>query len=146
MIFEIDRNGVLKVSAIEKESGKSKTITITDRSQFSAQDIERMVEEAEKYAEENTANLARIESRNKLENYAYMLRNQMEDAEGLGGKFGEDDKQVLSGAIRALEDWLDENIAEAGADDFDRYLQALSDVVDSINSRITCLGWWHWRR
>ena len=54
-----------------------------------------MVEEAEKYAEEDKATRERIESRNGLENYAYSLKNQVNDEEGLGGKIDEEDKETV---------------------------------------------------
>ena len=85
MTFELDANGILKVSAGDKGSGKMESITITnDKGRLSAEEIERMVEEAEKYAEEDKATRERIESRNGLENYAYSLKNQLNDDDGLG--------------------------------------------------------------
>lgn len=54
-----------------------------------------MVEEAEKYAEEDKATRERIEARNGLENYAYSLKNQVNDEEGLGGKIDEEDKETV---------------------------------------------------
>ncbi|KAG9885663.1 hsp70-like protein C, partial [Aureobasidium melanogenum] len=93
--FELDANGILKVSAGDKGTGKSESITITnDKGRLSAEEIERMVEEAEKYAEEDKATRQRIESRNGLENYAFSLKNQVNDEDGLGGKIDEDDKDT----------------------------------------------------
>lgn len=64
-----------------------------------------MVDEAEKYAEEDKANRERIESRNKLENYAYSLKNQINDEEGLGGKVEDEDKETIKDAVKETQDW-----------------------------------------
>jgi heat shock protein 5 len=95
-----------------------------------------MVEEAEKYAEEDKANRERIESRNKLENYAYSLKNQLNDDEGLGGKVEEDDKESLLEAVKETQDWLESNAADAAAEDFDEQFQKLSDVAYPITSKL----------
>lgn len=128
---------MLKVSAIDKGTGKGESITITnDKGRLSTEEIERMVEEAEKYAEEDKANRERIESRNKLENYAYSLKNQINDEEGLGGKIDDEDKESLKDAIKEIQDWLEENASEAVAEDFDEQFQKLSDVAYPITSKL----------
>jgi heat shock protein 5 len=128
---------MLKVSAIDKGTGKGESITITnDKGRLSTEDIERMVEEAEKYAEEDKANRERIESRNKLENYAYSLKNQANDDEGLGGKIDDDDKESIMDAIKETQDWLEENAATAAAEDFDEQFQKLSDVAYPITTKL----------
>ncbi|KAH7069863.1 Hsp70 protein-domain-containing protein [Paraphoma chrysanthemicola] len=135
--FELDANGILKVSAVDKGTGKAESITITnDKGRLSTEDIERMVEEAEKYAEEDKANRERIESRNKLENYAYSLKNQVNDEEGLGGKIDEDDKETIKDAVKETQDWLEENAATAASEDFDEQFQKLSDVAYPITSKL----------
>lgn len=135
--FELDANGILKVSAVDKGTGKGESITITnDKGRLSTEDIERMVEEAEKYAEEDKANRERIESRNKLENYAYSLKNQVNDNEGLGGKIEDDDKEALLEAVKETQDWLEENQQTAVAEDFDEQFQKLSDVAYPITSKL----------
>jgi len=135
--FELDANGILKVSAVDKGTGKAESITITnDKGRLSTEDIERMVEEAEKYAEEDKANRERIEARNKLENYAYSLKNQLNDEEGLGGKIDDDDKETIKDAVKETQDWLEENAAEASSEDFDEQFQKLSDVAYPITSKL----------
>lgn len=95
--FELDANGILKVTAADKGTGKSEHITITnDKGRLSQEEIDRMVAEAEKYAEEDKANREKIEARNGLENYAFSLKNQVNDDEGLGGKIDEEDKETVS--------------------------------------------------
>ena len=95
--FELDANGILKVTAGDKGTGKSESITITnDKGRLTQDEIDRMVAEAEKYADEDKATKERIEARNGLENYAFSLKNQVNDEEGLGGKIDEDDKETVS--------------------------------------------------
>lgn len=95
--FELDANGILKVSAGDKGTGKSESITITnDKGRLSSEEIERMVQEAEKFAEEDKSTAARITARNGLENYTFSLKNQVNDQEGLGGKIDEEDKESVS--------------------------------------------------
>merc|ERR1712224_799376 len=84
--FDIDANGILNVSAVEKSTGKEQKITITnDKGRLSQDEIERMVEEAERYKAEDEANRVRIEAKNSLENYSYSMKNTMAD-EKLAGK------------------------------------------------------------
>ena len=95
--FELDTNGILKVSAGDKGTGKSESITITnDKGRLSQEEIERMVQEAEQYADEDKAAREKIEARNALENYAFNLKNQVSDQEGLGGKIEQEDKDTVS--------------------------------------------------
>jgi len=135
--FELDANGILKVSAGDKGTGKSESITITnDKGRLSAEEIERMVAEAEKFADEDKATREKIEARNSLENYAYSLKNQVNDDEGLGGKIDEDDKETLLEAVKEAQDWLEENAATASTEDFEEQKEKLSNVAYPITSKM----------
>ncbi|KAJ1338328.1 endoplasmic reticulum chaperone BiP [Microdochium nivale] len=135
--FELDANGILKVSAHDKGTGKSESITITnDKGRLTPEEIERMVAEAEKFAEEDKATRERIEARNGLENYAFNLKNQLNDEDGLGGKIDEDDKETLLDAVKETIDWLEENSAEANAEDFEEQKEKLSNVAYPITSKM----------
>jgi heat shock protein 5 len=95
--FDLDANGILKVSAADKGTGKAESITINnDKGRLTQEEIDRMVAEAEQFAEEDKAARGKIEARNALENYAFSLKNQVNDEEGLGGKLDEDDKDTVS--------------------------------------------------
>merc|ERR1711939_422032 len=90
--FEIDSNGILNVGAEDKGTGKSEKITITnDKGRLSQEEIERMVEEAEEFAEEDKKIKERIDSRNSLETYAYNMKNTVSDSDKLGDKLEESD-------------------------------------------------------
>merc|ERR1711861_36944 len=80
--FEIDANGILNVGAEDKGTGKNEKITITnDKGRLSQEDIERMVQEAEEFQEEDKKVREKIESRNALENYVYSIKNTLSDSE-----------------------------------------------------------------
>jgi endoplasmic reticulum chaperone BiP len=81
-----------------------------------------------KYAEEDKATRERIEARNGLENYAFSLKNQVNDEEGLGSKISEDDKETILDAVKETQDWLDENAASAETEDFEEQKEKLSNV------------------
>ena len=95
-----------------------------------------MVAEAELYAEEDKAARTKIESRNGLENYAFSLKNQVNDEEGLGGKVEDEDKETIKDAVKETQDWLEENAATAVSEDFDEQFQKLSDVAYPITSKL----------
>lgn len=141
--FDIDVNGILKVSAADKATGKSKSITINnDKGRLSQDEIERMVVEAEQYAEEDKANRERIEGRNSLENYAFGLKNQISDDSetGLGGKLDDEDKETLQEAVKEALDWLESNAATAGVEEFEEAREKLSNVAYPITSKLYGAG------
>merc|ERR1712054_432305 len=97
--FDIDANGMLNVSAVEKSTGKEQKITITnDKGRLSKEDVEKMTADAEKYRKEDEEWKAKIESRNGLEQYAYQMKGQIED-EKLKDKISSDDKEKAEKAV-----------------------------------------------
>ncbi|KAE8339766.1 hypothetical protein BDV24DRAFT_135363 [Aspergillus arachidicola] len=135
--FDLDANGILKVSASDKGTGKAESITITnDKGRLSQEEIDRMVAEAEEFAEEDKAIKSKIEARNSLENYAFNLKNQVNDENGLGGQIDEDDKQTILDAVKEVTDWLEDNAAEATTEDFEEQKEQLSNVAYPITSKL----------
>jgi len=109
--FDIDANGILNVSALEKSTGKENKITITnDKGRLSQDEIERMVSEAEKYKAEDDANRNRIEAKNGLENYCYSLKGSISGDE-VASKMDPTDKTTLESKIEETISWLDSNPA-----------------------------------
>merc|ERR1711874_84734 len=106
-----DANGILQVGAEDKGTGKAEKITITaEKGRLSEEDIERMVKEAEMFAEEDKKVKERIDARNGLESYLYNLKNTMEDDEkGLADQLSAEDKKELTDTIDETLDWMDEN-------------------------------------
>jgi len=135
--FEIDVNGILKVSAEDKGTGKSESITITnDKGRLSEEEIERMVAEAEQFAEEDKLLKEKIEAKNTLENYLYTIKNQVNDEEGLGSKISDDDKKKILDAVEEKIKWLDENGNTAVKEDFDEQKSEVESIVNSITSKL----------
>ncbi|MCJ1430897.1 ATPase with role in protein import into the ER, partial [Xylographa pallens] len=135
--FELDANGILKVTAGDKGTGKAESITITnDKGRLSQDEIDRMVADAEKFAEEDKATAERITARNGLENYAFNLKNQVNDDEGLGGKIDSDDKESLLEAVKEATDWLEENASTATMEEFEEQKEKLSNVAYPITSKL----------
>ncbi|XP_057272088.1 heat shock-related 70 kDa protein 2 [Pezoporus wallicus] len=107
--FDIDANGILNVSAVDKSTGKENKITITnDKGRLSKDDIDRMVQEAEKYKAEDEANRDRVSAKNSLESYTYNMKQTVED-EKLKGKISDQDKQKVLDKCREVVSWLDRN-------------------------------------
>ncbi len=123
--FDLDVNNILTVSAEETGSGQSEQITITnDQGRLSKEEIEAMIKEAEKFAEEDKLLKDKIDARNSLDNYLHTMRNTIEDPEKLGKKIDEEDKEKVEEALKEHQDWLSEN-PEADRDDFEEHLKDL---------------------
>lgn len=135
--FELDANGILRVTAGDKGTGKSESITITnDKGRLTPEEIERMIQEAEEFAEEDKAQREKIEARNALENYAVTLKNQVNDDDGLGGKIDDDEKETILDAVKEATSWLEENAATAEKEDFEEQREKLSGVAYPITSKL----------
>ncbi|CAM9725315.1 unnamed protein product [Ectocarpus sp. 12 AP-2014] len=131
--FEIDANGILQVSATDKGTGKAEKITITaDKGRLSEEEIERMVREAEEYAEEDKAVKDRIDARNSLESYLYNMKNLLDDEEkGVSDKISEADKEELESTINEALDWLDET-PDAELEDLEDKKKEVEQIANPI--------------
>jgi L1 cell adhesion molecule like protein len=137
--FDIDANGILNVSAIEKSTGKENKITITnDKGRLSQDEIERMVAEAERYKAEDDANKNRIEAKNGLENYCYSLKSSI-SSEEVKDKIDPDDKQKLESAIDDATKWLDANLS-AEKEEFEEKQKALESIAMPILQKMAGAG------
>jgi molecular chaperone DnaK (HSP70) len=98
------------VSAEDKGTGNKEKITITnDQNRLTPEDIERMINDAEKFADEDSKLKSRVEARNELESYAYSLKNQIGDKEKLGGKLSEEEKTKIEEVVNEKIAWLEEH-------------------------------------
>merc|ERR1719511_139176 len=105
--FEIDSNGILQVSAKDKGTNKENKITITnDQNRLTPEEIQKMVDDAEKFAEEDALVKKTTEAKNGLESYAYSLKRQVEDKEQLGGKISDEDKEKIVNIVEEKLEWL----------------------------------------
>ncbi|GHM93531.1 Hsp70 ATPase ssa1, partial [Saccharomyces cerevisiae] len=131
--FDVDSNGILNVSAVEKGTGKSNKITITnDKGRLSKEDIEKMVAEAEKFKEEDEKESQRIASKNQLESIAYSLKNTISEA---GDKLEQADKDTVTKKAEETISWLDSNTT-ASKEEFDDKLKELQDIANPIMSKL----------
>ena len=135
VIFDIDANGILNVSAEDKTTGKREKITITnDKGRLSKDEIERMVAEAEKYKTEDEEHKKRVEARNALENYAYNMKNTVKD-EAVASKLAPEDKATLEKEVEATVEWLDSNqLAEV--EELEHKLKELEGVCSPIITKM----------
>jgi heat shock protein 5 len=139
--FEIDANGILQVSAEDKGTGKSEKITITaEKGRLSEEEIERMVQEAEEFAEEDKKVKARIDARNALEGYCYNLKNTLEDEEkGIADKIDEEDKEAIEEAVREALEWLDDN-QEAESEEYEEKQKEVEKIANPIMQKVYAAG------
>jgi L1 cell adhesion molecule like protein len=135
IVYDIDANGILNVSASDKSTGKSNQITITnEKGRLSQEEIDRMVQEAEKYKEEDESNKAKVEAKNGLENYCYTMKNTLTE-EKLKEKFEEADKKKIEEAVDEALSWLDKNqLAEK--DEFEAKQKDLEAIVNPIMMKV----------
>jgi len=134
--FEIDENSILQVSAKEEGSGNVQSITITnDKGRLSQEEIDAMIADAEKFAEQDKELKAQIDARNSLENYIYTMRNTVEDKEKLAEKLSEEDIKTIKDALEEHEDWLSSN-PETDKEDYEDHLKELQAICDPIISKV----------
>ncbi|KAJ3098391.1 70-kilodalton heat shock protein [Physocladia obscura] len=137
--FDVDANGILNVSAVDKSTGKQNKITITnDKGRLTKEEIERMVSEAEKYKADDEAAAERIQAKNGLESYAYNLRNTTQD-EKLADKLSSDDKEKLNAAIDETVKWLDHN-HEGSKEEFEHKQKELEAIANPIMMKVYGAG------
>uniref|UniRef100_A0A0B7AAS1 Uncharacterized protein n=1 Tax=Arion vulgaris TaxID=1028688 RepID=A0A0B7AAS1_9EUPU len=134
--FEVDVNGILKVTAEDKGTGSKNEIVIkNDQNRLTPDDIERMVNDAEKYADEDKKIKERIDAKNELESYAYSLKNQINDKEKLGAKLSEDDKEKITEAVESAIKWL-ESTPDAEVEDLKGKKTELEGIVQPIMTKL----------
>jgi len=134
--FEIDANGILQVSAEDKGTGNKEKITITnDQNRLTPEDIEKMINDAEKFADDDAKLKSRVEARNELESYAYSLKNQIGDKEKLGAKLSDEEKAKIEEIINEKIAWLESN-QEADGDEFKAQKKEMEDIVQPIIAKL----------
>ena len=135
--FDVDENSILTVSAVEKATGKSEKIVVTnDSGRLSKEEIERMLREAKEFEEQDKITKERIDAKNSFENYIYSMKNTVEDKEkGIGAKLTEDEKETIGNALKEAQDWLNAN-QEAEKDEYDSHLKDLQKICDPIIGKL----------
>merc|ERR1711871_1753738 len=135
--FEIDANGILQVGAEDKGTGKSEKITITaEKGRLSEEEIERMIQEAEEFAEEDKRVKDRIDGRNALEGYLYNLKNLLDDDEkGIADKISEDEAEEIEEAVKEALEWLEDN-QELEKEDYEDKQKEVEKLVNPVMEKL----------
>lgn len=129
--FDIDANGILNVSAKDSSTGKENKITITnDKGRLSKEDIERMVQEAEKYKAEDEGQRDRVAAKNNLESYCFNMKQTVED-EKVKDKIPEADRKAILDKCNEAISWLDAN-QTAEKEEFEHHLKDVESVCSPI--------------
>jgi len=133
--FDIDANGILNVSAADKATGKSEKITITnEKGRLSKEEIEKMVQEAEKFKAQDDAVRERVEAKNGLEHYLFQIKQSL-DEEKLKEKFTIEDKNVIEECTTEGLQWLESN-QEASAEDIKQKQKEIEGKYNPIMMRV----------
>jgi len=133
--FDVDANGILNVSAVDKSTGKENKITITnDKGRLSKEDIERMVRDAEKFKSEDDSQRDRIQAKNSLESYAFNMKQTVED-EKVKDKLSEEDKDAIVNKCKEVISWLDSN-QTAEKDEFEHQQKELEKICSPIITKL----------
>lgn len=128
--FDVDANGILSISASDKGTGKVESLTITsEKGRLSEEEIERMVKEAEDFAEQDNAEKAKVQARNELEAYLYNLKSTINDA--LSEKLDPADKERLLKTVDDALVWLEDNPA-ATKEEYDAKQKEVEEVANPL--------------
>jgi L1 cell adhesion molecule like protein len=133
--FDLDANGILNVTALDKASGKKGNITIKyNKGRLSEAEINRIIQDAEKYRAEDEAQRKKVEAKNNLENYAYSVKNSVQDPQ-VGAKLEGGDKEKLESAVKEALSWLEAH-PQASAEEYDSRRKELEDSVNPIMTKM----------
>jgi len=135
--FELDANGILKVSAKDKATGKSESIVINnDKNRLSEEEIERMVLDAERFAEEDRKLRERVEAKHKLENYLHELRQQIATTAPVGQKMSDEERKNVLAKIAEKEAWLQSTGDETVRDDFEEQKAEVEAIMAPVMRKL----------
>jgi len=136
--FEIDSNGILNVGAEDKGTGKSEKITITnDKGRLTEEQIEKMIKDAEMYADEDKKVRERVDAKNAFDGYLHSMRGAAEGSgenKGLSEKLDDDEKEQIMEALKDGQSWLDSN-PEADAEEIKEKQKEVEGICAPIVSK-----------
>jgi len=132
--FEINADGILHVSAEDKANGNAKKISITnEKGRLSESEINRMVDEAAEFEEQDRRERERVESRNGLEGFVFHTKSTLAGAEGgrVSDQLTEEEKASIESALEEANEWLDDN-QQAEREALEEKLAELKEHVNPI--------------
>jgi len=131
--FDLDANGILNVSAEDKSTGKKNKITITnDKGRLSKEQIEEMIKTAERFSAEDNAKRAKVEAKNKVENYAYGIKSSLADQ--LKDKISPEDKKAVEDKVSEILSWLESHPDEEESE-YDAKQKEIESVWNPIAAK-----------
>ena len=133
--YDLDANGILKVTASEKSTGKSDNITVTnDKGRLSKEDIDKMVAEAEKFKDDDEKAKQTIDARNSYENLVYQMKSTLSD-EKMASLIDEDLKTDLTKIIDESTSWLDSNTM-ASKEEYESRLKEFQEAMKPLQEKM----------
>ena len=133
--FDLDANGIMNVSAVDKSTGKASNIVITnDKGRLSKDEIDKLVRDAEKYKQQDEETKKKVEAKNGLENYCYSIRNTLKD-EKLQDKISSDEKSQVESAIEETLKWV-ETTQNASAEEYESKQKNLENIFNPIVTKL----------
>jgi len=133
--FEIDANGIMNVQAKDLGTGKAESIVVKNDKGRSQEEIDRMVNEASKFEDEDKKLKEKIDARNGLEGYAYNIKNTMNDDKKIGDKLTAEEKKVINDDVKEATEWLDKNQSDE-KDEYDEKKKELEKIVSPLMSKL----------
>merc|ERR1712107_706774 len=134
--FQVNADGMPEVNAKDKASDREEKIVINKNSNsLSPEDIEKMLADAEKFAEDREV-AERVTAKNELEGLCYNLKKQAEDKDGLGGKLSESDKEKILEVVEEKLTWLRESGDDAAAEELKTQKKELEELSQPIISGV----------
>jgi heat shock protein 5 len=135
--FMVDVNGILHVSAEDKGTGKAEHITInTEKGRLSEDEIERMIREAEQFAEEDDKIRDRILARNNLESYLYNLKNTLEEMNNNNDKISATDKREILEVVDETLDWMESTTSESDKEVWEDKRKEIESIVNPFLQKL----------
>jgi L1 cell adhesion molecule like protein len=134
--YDVDANGILNVSAVEKSTGKSNKITIAnEKGRLSKEDIERLVEEAEKYKEEDSQMRKLLDAKNSLESYMVNWNSTLSE-DKFKSHMSEEDLKTVETVLEEAKEWLDKNMTLTTKEPYEEKLKELEAVINPIAKKV----------
>ena len=131
--FDVDANGIMNIEACDKGTGKKQAITITnDKGRLTQEDIERMVQEGEKFKDEDNERKLTIEAKNNLESLVYQYKETMTQP-SIKEKIGNDDYEKMQSTINELDQWL---LDEKTKEEYENKLTEINDKMNPIMMKV----------
>lgn len=133
--FDVDANGIMNIEAVDKGSGKTQNITIkNDKGRLSSEDIDRMINEAERYKSEDEANKRMVEARNKLESLLYQSKSSFDNRD-IASKLESNDLEMGQAYVKEGLDWLEED-SERTEQEYEDKLTELNGLLNPILMKV----------